>query len=102
MIYNRFFQLILSLVFLTVSTHGYAWDERTMYNLKDPVETAEIPAHSVTIPSGLVEFNLDGQCLTIAVREKDHSAIIVRDTDGIINKIINPNRSLGFFSVVWQ
>lgn len=89
MIYNRFFQLILSLVFLTVSTHGYAWDERTMYNLKGPVETAEFPAHSITFPSGLVEFNLDGQCLTIAEREKDHSAIIVRDTDGIINKIIN-------------
>lgn len=89
MIYNKFFHLILSLVALTVSTHGYAWDERKMYNLKGPVKTAEFPGHSVTFPSGFVEFNHDGLCLTIAEREKDHSAIIVRDTDGKISKILN-------------
>lgn len=89
MIYNRIFQLILSLVFLSISTHIYAWDERKMYNLRGPVKTAEFPAHSITFPSGLVEFSLDGKCLTLAEREKDHSAIIIRDADGKIRKILN-------------
>lgn len=82
--------LLSSLIMFPMLVYAQKWDERIMYGLKGPVKVAEFPPRSVLFPSGTIEFAEDGTCLALQEREKNHEAIIIRERNGRIEKLINP------------